>query len=403
MRICIDATLLGVKTLDRGGIYRYLYELIESLARIDKTNDYTIFVNFFRGENLPAFDNFKKNLCVGDNFRVRLSRFPPRLRSMLEPPMELLAGRFDVYHNGFDYLPPMLLGKGITTVQDIRYMEDIDHSVDDEWIEVLRSKSPAPEFHIRDCRARGGLFEELRSSIKKTVKRASAIITCSEFTKAKLTELLGVDEKRVTVIPLAADRRFRPLDKEEIRPTLEKFKVSKPYIFYSGKFDPLKNLLRLVDAFAVVLESHDVQLVFSGPVNWFYYIVMERVKKLGLADNFIATGIVTDDELTALYSGASVFAFPSLYEGFGIPPLEAMSCGTPVVASRECSIPEVVGGAAHFVDANSTQDIAEGLSACLEDKVLRQGLMEKGFERVKNFTWEKTAEKTLKVYQSVLG
>lgn len=401
MRICIDATLLGVKTLDRGGIYRYLSELIETLAAIDKKNDYTIFVNFFRSENLPVFNEFKKRLRAGDNFRVRLSRFPPRLRSIFEPPLELLAGRFDVFHNGFDYLPPMLFGKGIATVNDLRYMEDIDRSVDAEWIEVLRRLSPEPEFHIRDCRARGGLFEELRSSIKKTVKRASAIITISEFTKSKLTGLLGVDENRVTVIPLAADKSFRPMKSEEVRPVLKKFGISKPYIFYSGKYDPLKNLLRLVEAFSMVRPAHDVKLVFAGPINWFYYIVMDKVKELGLAHDFIATGLVTDEELAALYSGASVFAFPSLYEGFGIPPLEAMSCGTPVVASRECSIPEVVGDAACFVDAESGSDIARGLMECMEDKGLRQELIGRGFRRVKNFTWKRTAEKTLEVYQSV--
>jgi len=401
LRICIDATPIGVKTLDRGGVYRYLFELIESLSRVDTRNEYTLFFNFFRKENMPVLRELEKTLRVGANFSFRLSRFPPRLRARIEPPLEVLAGRFDVFHNGFDYLPPLLRAKGIATVQDVRYLEDMDHGVRDEWIETIERTSPDPGFYLKDCRAREGLFENLRRSIEKTIKRASAIITCSAFTKSRLVGLLGVDEKMVSVIPLAADPVFRPLDREETGPVLKKFGIRKPYIFYSGKYDPLKNLLRLVRAFAQVRASHDVALVFSGPRNWFYYVVMEEVRSLGLTEDFIATGVVTDEELAALYNEASALAFPSLYEGFGIPPLEAMSCGTPVVASRECSIPEVVGDAALFVDPLSAESIASGLATCMEESRAREELVRKGFSRVAEFTWETTARKTLGVYESV--
>jgi len=401
LRICIDITQIALKMRGRGGVYRYIYELVESLAKIDRKNDYTLFVNFFKSENMPVFNKLKKRLRVGDNFTIKLSRYPAKLRRVYDPPVELLAGRFDVFHNCFDYLPPILLGKGIASIHDIRYIDDIDYSIDDEWIETLRRIAPDPEFSIRDCRSRARLFESLGSHIKKTVSRSDAIIVFSEFTKGKLVDLLGVDEKSVTVIPHAPDRHFRPLKQEEIMPVLEKFHIKKPYIFYSGQFDPFKNLLRLVEAFSIVRASHDVCLVFTGPRNWFYYIVMEKARELGVADSVIATGVVTDGELASLYSGAAVFAFCSLYEGFGIPPLEAMSCGAPVVASAECSIPEVVGDAALLVDAYSSGDMARGLTECLDNRGLCEELGKKGLKRAKNFTWEKAAEKTLEVYQSV--
>jgi len=401
LRICIDATPIGVKTTDKGGVCRYISELIESLSSIDSTNQYTLFFNFFRRKHIPVLQEVVKRLRIGENFRIRLSRFPPRLRSIKEPPIELLAGKFDVFHNGFDYLPPILLGKGIATIHDVRYLEDMKHETKPEWIETLKRVAPIPEFYIRDYLARGKLFNRLRSTIRKTIRRAAAIITVSEFCKSRITEILRISPEKIHVIYHGIDIRFKPLTGDEITHVLQKYRIRRPYILYTGRFDPLKNPILLLEAFKKVITSHDLTLVMAGPFNWFFYIVMEQARQLGIIDRVVFTDFVTDDELVALYSGASAFCFPSLYEGFGMPVLEAMACGSPVICSDVCSLPEIAGDAALYVNPSSSNRLAEAILNVLLDKGLREQLIQKGFERVKAFTWRKAAGQTLDIYNKV--
>jgi len=399
LNICIEATPIGVYTTDRGGVYRYISNLIEAISRADHGNSYTLFYNFFRKEHYRFFRQNANRLKVGENFSVRVSRFPSRLQRVIEPPAELLAGRFDVFHGCFDYLRPVLYGKGVVTVHDIRYLENIDDTNDPQWGEIVRRSSPSPDFHMKDLLNRDKLFNHLKSSIRKTVRRADLVITVSEFSRRRIMDRLGLPPEKVRVIYHGIGKEFFPRDEGFIRPVLDHYGIDRPYLLYTGKFEPLKNIGRLLEAFQKVSARTDVRLVMAGPANWYYYVILEKVRQMGIAEKVVFTGFVTDTEMNALYSGASVFVSPSIYEGFGLPLLEAMACGAPVVTSNVCSIPEVVGDAALFADPCSSADIADRIIQCLEDDVLRTALIDKGRKQAQSFTWEDTAFKTLQVYK----
>ena len=241
----------------------------------------------------------------------------------------------------------------------------------------------------------------MRTTIKQTVKRADVIITVSEFSKERIAEKLGVPDEKIKVIYPGVNAEFSPQEEESVERVKDKFRINKRYILYVGKFEPQKNIIRLLETFQRVSMLEDVVLVMAGPINWYYYIVRKKAEELNLSDKIVFAGFVKDDEMAALYSGASVFYFPSLYEGFGMPVLEAMACGTPVVTSPSCSIPEVAGDAAIFADPSSPKEMADAIGRCMNDQALRDGLISKGRKRSEFFSWDKTAAKTLEVYQGL--
>ncbi len=401
MKICIDITPIGIRTTDKGGVYRYIFKLVESLSQLDQKNHYTLFLNFFKKEHLATFYETLNRLQSGKNFQIRLFRFPTRLLRLFEPPIEFLTGRFDIFHGCFDYLPRILFGKGVVTIHDVRYLENFENETDQKWIHILREISSSPEFYTRDYLARSSLFNHLKKTVMKTIKKADVIITVSQFSKSRIEKLLGIPTEKVKVVYQGIDSKFRPLRREEIGPVLKNRGIKKPYVIYVGKFDPLKNIFRFLEAFKKVTFAHNVNLVMVGPINWFYYIVLEKLKELDITDRVIFTNFITDNEIVALYNGASLFVLPSLYEGFGIPLVEAMACGAPIVTSNICSMPEVVDDGALQVDPYSVCSIAEGMDKVLSDKHLCKELVSRGLERAKLFTWEKTARETLTVYQEV--
>lgn len=401
MKICIDATPIGTRTTDKGGVYRYIWKLIERISCIDHGNKYTLFFNFFRKEHYPVFEETVRRMRVGDNFDIKLSRFPTLLQRYVDIPAELLTGKFDVFHGCFDFLRPTLLGKAVVTIHDIRYLEDIEYESDPEWIRILKQTPSLPDFYIGDCLERDNLFSHLRSTIKKTVRRADMIITVSEFSKRRIIEKLGIPAEKVKVIYPGVNGEFSPQKEESVVMVRNKFRINRPYILYVGKYEPQKNIIRLLEAFQNINMLEDVMLVMAGVINWYYYIVLEKARELNIADRVIFTDFVTDEEMSALYSGASVFFFPSLYEGFGMPILEAMACGTPVVTSPVCSIPEIAGDAAVFADPSSPEDMADALGRCMNDLTLRKSLISKGRTQSASFTWDKTAAQTIGIYEGL--
>jgi len=401
LKICIDATPIGNRTTDKGGVYRYIWKLIESLSSIDHDNRYTLLFNFFRNEHFPVFRETVRMLQVGDNFEVKLSKVPTLLQRYIAIPTEVLSGKFDVFHGCFDFLRPILMGRAVVTIHDIRYLENMEYETDPDWIKILRQTPSLPAFYVRDCQGRDTLFRHLRTTIKTTVKRADMIITVSEFSKERITEKLGVPDEKIKVIYPGVNGQFFPQSEEVVAKVKSKFRINKPYILYVGKFEPQKNIIRLLEAFQKVSGREDVVLVMAGPFNWYYHIIREKVGELDISDKVVFTDFVTDEEMSALYSGASVFFFPSLYEGFGMPVLEAMACGTAVVTSPVCSIPEVAGDAAVFADPTSSDDMADAIVRCMKDTTLRSGLISKGKKRAEAFTWDKTAAMTLEVYKGL--
>ncbi len=210
--------------------------------------------------------------------------------------------------------------------------------------------------------------------------------------------------ERFTVIPLAAGKQFHPLTESEVKPVLERLGFKFPYILYIGSLEPRKNLLRLLEAYNQLLDwSSHWHLVIVGARNIWKSEPLEKfVGEHNLQSHIHFPGYIPDDELPALYNGADLFVFPSLYEGFGLPVLESMACGTPVVTSNTSSLPEVAGDAALLVDPYNVEEIAGAMQLILSDVEFAIDLRSRGLERAKKFTWEKTASQTIAVYEQLL-
>jgi glycosyltransferase involved in cell wall biosynthesis len=237
------------------------------------------------------------------------------------------------------------------------------------------------------------------------LRRADAVITVSTQSKTDILRHLPLKADQVTVIPEAASDCYRPLPASQVEPVLERYAIQRPYILYVGSIEPRKNLLRLLQAYARLRQAvPEWKLVIVGARNiWLSSPLIQEIDKMDLKPWVQFTGYIPESDLPALYNGADLFAFPSLYEGFGLPVLEAMRCGTPVVTSNLSSLPEVAGDAAILVDPYNVEAIAAAMLLALTEPGLAQDLQRRGLEWSKGFSWERTARQTLDVYQKVLS
>jgi glycosyltransferase involved in cell wall biosynthesis len=237
------------------------------------------------------------------------------------------------------------------------------------------------------------------------LRRVDAVITDSQNSKIDILRHLPVNNEKITVIPAAASECYLPLPENEVSPVLQRHGIQRPYILYVGSIEPRKNLMRLLQAYARLRGAgQQWRLVIVGARNvWLSNPLIEVIQKLNLESWVQFTGYVSEEDLPALYNAADLFAFPSLYEGFGLPVLEAMACGTPVVTSHRSSLPEVTGDAAVLVDPYDIDAIATAMLKILTDPILAENLHARGMQRAKEFSWERTARETLAVYQKVMG
>lgn len=381
MKIGIFCTQL-LKTY-KAGIHWYAYNLVHHLANIDRENVY-IFYDFvfkeFRAKKrlmatfLPQQDNFKKNLY----------KFPLSLTKYI--PIEFFTGRIDMIHAVAPKIKIYftLKARRIVTIHDIIPWLEIKTNVN--W-RVLN-----PEEQRRKA--------EL---IEKSILKSHKIIAVSENTKRDIIKHFSITPLKIAVIYEGTDEIFKPVQHtKKIEEVKKKYNINKRFILTTGNYTPRKNLGRLLSGFERIRRKNTCQLVIFGNIKqqseWFE--VFERLPA-NIKKDVIFTGYVFLDDLPYLYSGAEFFIYPSLYEGFGLPPLEAMSCGCPVITSNTSSLPEVVGDAGILIDPYNVDEIAENMERLLLDEKLREELKIKGLERAKQFTWEKTARETLKVYEEV--
>ncbi|GAB4431002.1 MAG: glycosyltransferase family 1 protein [Chloroflexi bacterium OHK40] len=251
---------------------------------------------------------------------------------------------------------------------------------------------------------RGRIF--YRATMAMAVRSAAAIITISQSARADIAHVYRPPPERLTVTPLAAGRRFHPQPPEAVMAARARYGLPERYVLYVGSDRPHKNLERLVRAWERVLEQDaaaGTRLVIAGHMDHRRQDLRRFIGERGLADAVQLLPNVADADLPALYSGATIFAFVSSYEGFGLPPLEAMACGTPVLCAYASSLPEVVGEAALSVDPHSVAEIAEGLLRLLRSPALRHSLSARGLRRAREFSWRRTALGTLRVYETVAG
>jgi glycosyltransferase involved in cell wall biosynthesis len=370
MRIAIDAHTVGTKL---GGNESYAVNLIEALAEIDSVNLYTIYIT-----TNEARDRFSSRW---PNFKVR-STLPhtPLIRIPLTLSAELRKNPVDVLHVQFT-APPFCPCPVVVSIHDLSF----EH---------------LPETFNRRSRT------QLRLTVRHSARRAARILSLSEHTRRDIIETYGINPQRVTAIPLAAPDHFGPIiDNRELQRVRHNYGIDGDYILSVSSIQPRKNLARLVRAYASLRGDGSAnklpKLVLVGKRAWLYDETLRALDETNVKDAVILTGYVPDSDLRALYSDALCFVYPSFFEGFGLPPLEAMKCGAPVIVGNRTSLPEVVGDAALTVDPFDVDAIAGSIRKLINDSALRRELSVKGQERAKEFNWRDTARKTLAVYKEV--
>ena len=355
-----------------GGIGRYVRELVAALSRIDSETDYRLFVSG-AGEIPPA---------PGTNFTWKptrlsplwLARFWHRLR--LPFPVENFTGKVDLYH-ATDFTLPPTHARTLLTVHDLSF------------VRVPETASP-------------NLKVYLDAVVPRSTRQATHILADSLAAKNDLIEFYNLPPEKITVLLSGVDARFKRVDSA---PGLrQKYNIpERPYIFSIGTVQPRKNYERLIHALVRLRASgHDVGVVIAGGKGWLEDPIYQTIQQTGMQDYVHFIGFADDADLPALYSQAACVSFATLYEGFGFPVLEGMACGTPVLTSHVSSLPEVAGDAALMVDPYDVEAITDALARLLDDTALREQLIQRGYEQVKNFTWENSARHLLQVYQQIL-
>ena len=368
MRIGVDARIVYYS---RGGIRSYVVHLLRALASIDDETDYRVLRSRRDAAIPPPGPNFRSVACWTPSHH----RFERWLLGA-----EIRRLRLDLLHSP-DFIPPAFgYARSVITVHDLSFLY-------------------YPGFLAAESR------RYYNQQIEWSVERADHILADSHSTSADLVSLLGVPQEKINVVPLAADPSFRPLPAREARETAERYGLEPGFLLFVGTLEPRKNIPGLLNAFRVLLDRKATAgpLVLVGGKGWLYEEIFERVKALELTEHVRFLHGVSDADLPALYTAARVLAMPSLYEGFGLPALEAMSCGTPVVVADRASLPEVVGDAGILVDPDDPEEIAEGLARVLTEQSLERRLRESGMKRASEFSWERVAEETSAVYREVLG
>jgi glycosyltransferase involved in cell wall biosynthesis len=242
-----------------------------------------------------------------------------------------------------------------------------------------------------------------RYILNLSIKMADVIIVDSCSTKRDIIEFFNIDEKKIRVVHLGVESRFQRISNVEDYRTRKN--LPSKIILHIGTLEPRKNVVTLINAFKKLRESgiKDYTLVIAGEKGWLYKKIFEEIKSSNVEQSIILLGVVEDEDLPMLYNCADLFVFPTLYEGFGLPPLEAMACGIPVITSNTSSLPEVVGNAGIMVDPNNVESLSNAMYRVLQDKELRHRMSRDGLKRSKMFTWEKMASEVKKVYEETLS
>ncbi len=369
MRIGIDTRLAYYQR--EGGIAQYTLRLTDALIRLDSDD-----------KIVPLLH--RRDDCASDETRSRHARklfTPPHHRfEQWTLPIELLTKRLDVLHSP-DFIPPFRRTcASVITIHDLAFMH-------------------YPHLLTRESAAYYG-------QVERAVQSAQQIIAVSEATKRDIVSLLGVREEKLTVIYEAADERYRPLaDAMLVQSIVCRYQLTPPFILFVGTLEPRKNLPMLLRAFHQLREQYKVraQLAIVGKRGWLSDDVGALLDDLHLHEDVKLLGAVPSHELVALYNASRCVVMPSLYEGFGLPPLEAMACGTPVLVSNVSSLPEIVGDAGICLNPYDSGVWAHALASIVADDRLHRALRHEGLRRAKQFSWARAASETLAVYHKAVA
>jgi glycosyltransferase involved in cell wall biosynthesis len=363
MRIGLIARWLE---LPAGGAKHYTLNLIRALLKADEHNRYIVFHKI--PEAMGTFPTAREVLVLGKS----------KLQwDYLNLPIAVKRERIDLLWTPSYVVPFPIRCRSVASVLDLAYFY-----------------SPG-SYRILDV-----LY--MRSAMASSFRRVDALLAISEYTKNDIVRLFPFAESKVTVTHLAPSTRYqRTVDKESLEAVRQRYSLNRPFIFYAGSISPRKGCSFLVDAFAMLKRTKRIphKLVLTGGWTWGTPNIVDVIREMDLEDEVIVLGEVAGQDMPALYSLAELLVYPSTYEGFGLPVLEAMACSCPVVCSNLTSIPEVAGDAALSVDPRDVSALAAAIYTALTDLTTRKRLIERGVERAASFTWEKTARKTLDVFE----
>src|SRR5215472_10172443 len=367
MRFAVDAHAIGRHLT---GNEVYVRSLLSALGGLNHGSEVVAYVSAdSAAQYLPP------------NIRTRHVATNPFVRLGFELAMRVRQDRPDLLH--VQYTAPLACPVPVVvSVHDVSFLEH-------------------PEYFTRD-RAM-----QLQFTVRRTVYRAARILTGSEFSKASILKVYGdLDEDKVVVVPNAAANEFRPISREAaVAAVRERFSIGVPFVLSVGDLQPRKNQIGLIKAFARMVNAYPQlkqNLVLAGKETWFADQVHKAARESGVSDRIQFFGFVSDDDLLQLYNACDLFVFPSFYEGFGLPALEAMACGRAVACSHTSALPEVVDGAAILFDPYAIDEIVRALADLLLDSELRARMERLGLQRAAHFSWQKTAQRTLDVFQDVL-
>ena len=365
MHIGFDAHSIGTGL---GGNGTYAANLIEALAEVDTQNRYTLYVT--KQEAVDRYAHRWPNVAI----RKTLPH-TPLIRIPLVLAAELRRRPVDILHVQYT-APPLAPCDTVVMIHDLSF---------EHLPETFKRRS----------------WMQMRLTVRRTARSASHVMTDSEYSRQDILRTYRLPPERVTTTPLAASSRFEPVDDRSV---LEKYLISGDYILAVGSIQPRKNIARLIRGYTLMLSQHRghvPKLVIVGKNAWLFKETIRAAAVSSANEHIVFTGYVPEGDLAALYTGALCFAYPSYFEGFGIPLLEAMRCGTPTITSDQTCFPEVVGDASLIIDPFDEQSIADGLWRMVSNPGLREQLRTRGFTRASLFDWRETARLTLGVYEQV--
>jgi glycosyltransferase involved in cell wall biosynthesis len=374
MHIGLNAHLLSLSRSYRAaGINWYIYNLLRYLPKVGTVHRYTAFLGDKKAKQ--AFPELESKM-------TSLPTANPAVRVFWEQmvqPMQLLKEGIDLLHSLAFVQPIFFSCPGITTIYDLSF--------------ILFPERFHPLKRLY-----------LRWGTHYSARKAQRIIAISASTKCDITKLLGISDKKVDVVPCGVHEDFQPVENQQALGNLRsKRHLPERIILFVGTIEPRKNLIALLKGYALLKKRiSPPRLVIAGAKGWHHEEVFSAVEELSLGKDVIFPGYIPQEELSLWYSAAELFIYPSLYEGFGLPPLEAMACGTPVITSNTSSLPEVVGEAGILVNPHSVEEIAAAMQRLLTDVNLRADMRKKGLSKAREFSWQKAARGTVRVYEQAM-